>query len=79
MSIVEQSELAEKVLGMLMRRVMRDETTDHTGFTISKRKLGEHIGKVIADIERGALQPVKYAKKFTIDQPTKDNAKGEKE
>lgn len=60
----EQAEIADKVIGMLISRVHKDETTDPTGYTITKRKLGEHAAKVIRDIESGALQPVKNMKKF---------------
>lgn len=60
LTVEEQLKIAEKVISMLMRRAWRDETTDHTGFNISKRKLAEHASKVMKDIEGGALQPTKF-------------------
>ena len=64
LTIEEQLKLADSIIGMLISRVHRDETTDPTGFTITKHKLGEHAGKVIEDIEHGALQPTKFRGKF---------------
>lgn len=55
----EQAELADSVIGMLISRCWKDETTDPTGYTITKRRMGEHAGKVLRDIKRGALQGVK--------------------
>lgn len=64
MSSEEQLKIAEQAIGMLVSRCQRDETTDFTGFNISKRKLGEHAGKVLEEIKRGALQPPKIKVKF---------------
>ena len=64
LSVELQLEIANKVLGMLMIRIHRDETTDFTGFTITKKRVAEHMGKVVDDIKSGALQPIKYAKKL---------------
>lgn len=64
LTIKEQLEFADTVVGMLVSRCWKDETTDPTGYTITKRKMGEHAGKVIRDIERGALQPTKLKVKF---------------
>lgn len=60
-----QAQIADRVIGMLMNRVWKDETTDFSGFTISKRRLGEHAAKVQKDIERGALQPTTIVGKIT--------------
>lgn len=59
LTIDEQLCLADGIIGMLIARVHRDKTTDPAGYTITKRKLGEHAGKVLQDIKRGALQPIK--------------------
>lgn len=64
LSIEEQLEFADTVLGMLVSRCHKDETTDHTGYTITKVKIGEHAGKVKQIIERGGLMPPKVKVKF---------------
>ncbi len=65
-TIDEQLELASKIIGMLVARCRQDETTDHTGFTITKNRLDEHAGKVMEDIKRGVLQPTTKIKGFKI-------------
>lgn len=64
MPVNEQLEIADAIIGMLVTRCWKDETTDPTGFTITKRKMGEHAGTVIRDIKRGALQPSKVKVEF---------------
>ena len=64
LTVEQQLKLADSVIGMLIGRVHKDETTDFSGFTITKRRLGEHAGEVIRDIKRGALQPTNIKVKF---------------
>lgn len=64
LSIEEQLEFADTVLGMLVGRCWKDETTDPTGYTITKRKMGEHAGKVKEIIKRGGLMPSKVKVRF---------------
>jgi hypothetical protein len=59
-----QTQLAGKIIGMFISRVHKDETTDFTGYTITKKRLGEHAEKVIRDIEGGALQRMKNMGRF---------------
>ena len=60
----EQAEFADSVIGMLISRVHRDYSDDTTGFTIQKTTVGKHAGKVMEDIRRGALQPIKHNVRF---------------
>jgi len=55
----EQVDMARRITSMLLHRIHKDETTDFTGYNISKARVAEHAQKVVEDIERGALQPMK--------------------
>lgn len=58
-TVEEQSLIAEQILPMLIVEIHKDETTDPTGYTISKRRVGELAQKVTDKVRRGALQPSK--------------------
>jgi len=58
-SVEEQDLIASQVLSMLIVEIHKDETTAPTGYTISKKRVGELAQKVTDKIRRGALQPSK--------------------
>lgn len=58
--------VADSIVGMLVSRIHKDETTDYTGFTITKEAVGKHAGLVMRDIQRGALHAIKLKGKFLI-------------
>lgn len=58
-TVEEQSLIAEQILPMLIVEIHKDETTDPTGYTISKERVGYLAQKVTDKVRRGALQPSK--------------------
>jgi hypothetical protein len=61
-----ETRVADTIIGMLVGRIHKDETTDYTGFNISKEAVGKHAGKVMRDIQRGALHSVHVMGKFIV-------------
>ena len=57
MNVDEQLDITKRVLSMLNNRVHKDETTDPTGYTITKRKMQLHMEAVTRDVENGILKP----------------------
>ena len=64
LTVEQQYELAQKVLNMLVSRCHKDETTDWSGFNISKTRMQEHAVKVLEQVKRGVLQPTKTKVRF---------------
>ena len=64
LTIKQQYDLAQTVLSMLISRCHKDETTDYSGFNISKTRMQEHAVKVLEQVKRGSLQPTKTRVKF---------------
>jgi len=64
LTIKQQYDLAQSVLSMLISSCHKDETTDYSGFNISKTRMQEHAVKVLEQVKRGSLQPTKTRVKF---------------
>ena len=58
-TVEEQLIIAEQVLNTLNSAIHKDFSTDHSGYNISKARVGQLSAKVMEQIKRGRMQPAK--------------------